>query len=99
MPIIVEFTYKDGTKELDRIPAQIWRHNELKTSKVYALDKEVASIKIDPFRETADIDESNNVWNTEVAPSKFSMFKERQAGVRGQSDGINPMQLEVKKGK
>jgi len=99
MPIIVEFTYKDGTKELDRIPAQIWRHNELKTSKVYALDKEVASIKIDPFRETADIDESNNVWNTEAAPSKFRMFKERQAGVRGQSDGINPMQLEVKKGK
>lgn len=99
MPIIVEFTYKDGTKELDRIPAQIWRHNELKTSKVYALDKEVASIKIDPYRETADIDESNNVWNTEAAPSKFRMFKERQAGVRGQSDGVNPMQLEVKKSK
>lgn len=99
MPIIVEFTYKDGTKELDRIPAQIWRHNELKTSKVYALDKEVASIKIDPYRETADIDESNNVWNTEAAPSKFRMFKERQAGIRGQSDGVNPMQLEVKKSK
>ncbi|NGM60446.1 M1 family peptidase [Sphingobacterium sp. SGG-5] len=97
MPIIVEFTYKDGTTEIDRIPAQIWRHNELKTSKVYALGKEVASIKIDPFRETADIDESNNVWNTAAAPSKFRMFKERQSAVRGQSDGVNPMQLEVKK--
>ncbi|RZK83616.1 MAG: M1 family peptidase, partial [Pedobacter sp.] len=56
MPIIVEFTYADGTKEIDRIPAQIWRHNELKTSKFYVKDKEVQSILIDPLRETADID-------------------------------------------
>ena len=46
MPIIVEFTFKDGTKTVDRIPAQIWRLNELKTSKFYALDKEVTAIKI-----------------------------------------------------
>ena len=25
MPIIVEWTFKDGTKEIDRIPAQVWR--------------------------------------------------------------------------
>ncbi|TAF48399.1 MAG: M1 family peptidase, partial [Sphingobacteriia bacterium] len=25
MPIIVEFTYEDGSKETERIPAQIWR--------------------------------------------------------------------------
>lgn len=100
MPIIVEFTYKDGTKELDRIPAQIWRHNEQKTSKFYMLDKEVASIRIDPFRETADIDESNNVWEGQLQPSKFQLFKAVEKGaVRGQSEGINPMQLEVKKGK
>jgi len=100
MPIIVEFTFKDGTKTLDRIPAQIWRLNEVKTSKFYALDKEVASIKIDPFRETADIDESNNTWGaTEASPSKFQLFKSKQTAGRGQSEGINPMQLEVKKSK
>ncbi|MFN8290310.1 MAG: M1 family metallopeptidase [Chitinophagaceae bacterium] len=25
MPIIIEWTYKDGTKEVERIPAQVWR--------------------------------------------------------------------------
>ncbi len=98
MPIIVEFTFKDGTKSVDRIPAQIWRLNEQKTSKFYAQDKEVASIKIDPMRETADIDESNNVWGGSATPSKFQLFKMAagSAPVRGQSSGSNPMQLEKK---
>src|SRR5205807_1369415 len=33
MPIIIEWTFKDGTKEIDRIPAQIWRLNENKVKK------------------------------------------------------------------
>lgn len=94
MPIIVEFTYKDGTKEIDRIPAQIWRHNELKTSKFYVKDKEVESILIDPLRETADIDTSNNTWGGKAKESKFKTFKAKAGGtVRGQSVGLNPMKV------
>jgi hypothetical protein len=93
MPIIVEFTYKDGTKEIDRIPAQIWRHNELKTSKFYVKDKEVESILVDPLKETADIDTSNNGWGGKAKESKFHAFKAKSGGaVRGQSVGTNPMQ-------
>ncbi len=100
MPIIVEFTFKDGTKALDKIPVQIWRLNEQKVSKFYMQEKEVASIKIDPMRETADINEKNNTWGATEEPSKFQMFKAKQgaAPTRGQSVGANPMQLE-KKGK
>jgi hypothetical protein len=100
MPIIVEFTFKDGTTAIDRIPAQIWRLNELKTSKFYVHDKEVASIKLDPMRETADIDETNNTWGGNEKASKFQLFKARTAAgpARGQSVGANPMQLEKKGG-
>ncbi len=35
MPVIIEWTYKDGTKELERIPAEIWRTNETKVTKVF----------------------------------------------------------------
>ncbi|MEL7121956.1 MAG: M1 family metallopeptidase, partial [Bacteroidota bacterium] len=28
MPIILEWTYEDGTKEIERIPVEIWRKNE-----------------------------------------------------------------------
>ncbi len=91
MPVIVEWTFADGTTEVDRIPAQIWRHNETKMTKVFMKDKEVKSIKLDPMREIADINESNNTWGTIAPPSKFAAFKMKQQ-VRGQSTGINPMQ-------
>jgi len=100
MPIIVEWTYKDGTKEIDRIPAQVWRYNENKVTKFFMKDKEVASIQLDPMRETADIDESNNSWGSITQePSRFQLFKMKQGAVRGQSQGINPMQkAQEKKG-
>jgi hypothetical protein len=99
MPIILEWTYKDGTKEVDRIPVQVWRLNEQKVTKVFVKDKEVVAVKLDPMRETADINESNNTFGTMPAPSKFTVFKQKQQA-RGQSSGINPMQKaeEKKKG-
>jgi hypothetical protein len=100
MPIIVEWTYKDGTKEIDRIPAQVWRLNETRVIKTFLKDKEVASIKLDPLRETADINTANNSWNTIAEPSRFSIFKQRQGAARGQSvQNTNPMQkAQEKKG-
>ena len=100
MPIIVEWTYKDGTKEIDRIPAQIWRKNENKVTKTFMKDKEVASIMLDPYRETADINTSNNSWPSITEPSKFQLFKSGQGrGPRGGlqfGGGTNPMQKEIK---
>jgi hypothetical protein len=90
MPIIVEFTFEDGTKEVTKYPAQIWRKNENKLTKVFLTNKKAVSIKLDPMRETADIDESNNNWPNVSEPSKFSLFKARSMG-RGQSFGLSPM--------
>jgi hypothetical protein len=90
MPIIIEWTYKDGTKEIERIPAQIWRKNEKSVTKTFMKDKEVASIKLDPYKETADIDESNNVFGNIKEPSKFKLFKQKQNVIP--APGINPMQ-------
>jgi len=91
MPIIVEFTFEDGSKEINKMPAQIWRYNENKVTKVYLTNKKAISIKLDPMRETADIDEANNSWPNVAAPSKFALFKARTAA-RGQSMGLSPMQ-------
>lgn len=82
MPIIVEWTFKDGSKEVDRIPVTIWRLNEEKVTKLFAKDKEVASIRLDPMRETADINESNGMWPIRDMPSKFQLFK-GSAGISG----------------
>ncbi|HMU46892.1 MAG TPA: M1 family metallopeptidase [Chitinophagaceae bacterium] len=94
MPIIIEWTYKDGTTEIDRIPVQVWRQNENKVIKTFVKDKEVASVKLDPFKETTDIDEGNNSWNSIPEPSKFTIFKTTQGGGRRTGGGQegNPMQ-------
>ena len=102
MPIILEFTFEDGTKANDKINVQIWRHNEKNASKTYYFTKKVKSIQVDPMRETADIDTSNNTWSADKAteaPSKFSVFKDKQgARVRGAGSGmLNPMQAAGKK--
>ncbi|MGZ3942393.1 MAG: M1 family peptidase, partial [Bacteroidia bacterium] len=91
MPVIIQWNYKDGTSEVDRINAYVWRKNEKNLVKTFGKDKEVASILLDPYKETADIDEKNNTWNMKDAPSKFDVFKEKARG-RGQSIGGNPMQ-------
>jgi len=39
MPIIIEWTYKDSTKEITRIPAQVWRKNEYKVTKTFVKEK------------------------------------------------------------
>ena len=98
MPIIIEWTYKDGTKEIDRIPVQIWRKNENKVTKTFMKDKEVVSILLDPLRETADINTGNNTWPALVSASKFQLFKARIGGnARGGASGSgNPMQKEIK---
>ena len=92
MPVIVEFTFKDGTKEVDRLAAQIWRKNEEKIKKVFVKEKEVASIRLDPFKETADINEENGNWPQLSVPTRFQLFKGRNQ-VRGSASGAqNPMQ-------
>jgi len=91
MPIIIGWTYTDGTTEVEKIPAYIWRKNEFHISKVFIKSKEVKEIKIDPLRETADIDESNNIWPVKEIPSRFELYKAK-IGARGQSTGLNPMQ-------
>ena len=96
MPIIVEFTFEDGTKEVTKYAAQIWRKNENKLTKVFLTNKKAVSIKLDPMRETADIDESNNSWPNVSEPSKFTIFKMKSMG-RGQSFGLSPMAAAEKK--
>jgi hypothetical protein len=99
MPLIIEWTYKDSTKEIERIPAQVWRKNEGHITKVFMKDKEVASIRLDPNRETADIDVTNNSWPIVAVESKFQAFKAKQQLLRSIPQSNNPMQKAMEKDK
>ncbi|MEM7106742.1 MAG: M1 family metallopeptidase [Bacteroidota bacterium] len=76
-PLIIEFTFEDGSKEVERIPAEIWRYNEQSATKVFAFDKQVTNIVFDPNKETADTNEEDNVFPRKAEASKFDEFKEK----------------------
>lgn len=74
MPIIVELTFEDGSTEMHNFPVQIWRKNNQTASRVFATEKPVKKITVDPKLQTADIDVSNNVWPKSAVQSKFDQF-------------------------
>ena len=86
MPIIIQVNYADGTDEVIRIPAEIWKLNDREVSKVFVTDRQVTSMELDPFLETADTDRENNFFPPRQQLNRFEMFQERDI------QGENPMQ-------
>jgi hypothetical protein len=76
MPIIVELTYADGTKEKQTFPAQIWMKDDNSVKRVFSSSQEIISITVDPDLETADVDTSNNSWPKKET-DKFDQFKNK----------------------
>lgn len=85
MPLIIRVKFIDDSEEIIRIPAEIWRKDEVNVSKVFHFSKEVSSMRLDPYLETADTDLGNNSWPSASTPTRFELFKE-------QKTKENPMQ-------
>nr|WP_323259158.1 M1 family metallopeptidase [Arcicella sp. DC25W] len=87
MPVIVKANYEDGTSEVFRYPAEIWRLNDKEIKKVIPTDKKVTKWVLDPFFEIADIDTKSNVFPREPEePTRFQVFKQSR------QSQPNPMQ-------
>lgn len=80
MPLIVEYSYADGTKERVTYPVQLWRKNDASVKKVIASDKELVGVTVDPDLETADVNADNNSWPKKESMSDFDKFKEKIKG-------------------
>ncbi len=91
MPLIIQWNYTDGSSEVERISAYIWRKDENKVTKTFLKDKEVKSILLDPYKETADIDEQNNSWPQTEVKTRFEIYKSKR-GSRNDVPDQNPMQ-------
>ncbi|WP_421874399.1 M1 family metallopeptidase [Marinoscillum sp.] len=78
MPLILEWTYEDGSKEMEKLPAEIWRRNEQEVTKLFVKDKKVVSLTYDPFEETADVNTSDNTFPRVDEPSRFEKFKSKK---------------------
>jgi hypothetical protein len=94
MPLIFQFTLKDGSKKEFRIPAEIWKMSEPTVTKVFVLPQPAVEIALDPFLETADVELNNNHWPAKMVPNRFDLFKDKRG--RGQEE--NEMQKARREG-
>jgi hypothetical protein len=85
MPIILRLTWEDGSREMLRLPAQIWQRDAESVSRLIVGKHALTKVEIDPFFETADADVSNNQWPIKPEVSKFQLYKRSLAP--------NPMQV------
>ena len=76
MPVTIEWKYTDGTSEIDRLPATIWRLNEYEVQKTFIKDKQVQEVNLDPNFEFADTDMNNNSFPKVESQSQFDKFKQ-----------------------
>ncbi|OGX85327.1 M1 family metallopeptidase [Hymenobacter glacialis] len=90
MPVIVQLTYADNSKEIQTIPAEIWRKNNERVTKVMVTKQPVISFVLDPFQQTADTDQSNNAFPRQPAASRFDLYQQQQQAP------ANPMQQATK---
>jgi hypothetical protein len=86
MPVILQLTYADNTKEVQTIPAEIWRKNNAHVTKLLVTQQPVVSFVLDPFQQTADTDVSNNAFPRQPVASRFELFEQQQRAAP------NPMQ-------
>jgi hypothetical protein len=86
MPVIIKMDFEDGTEEVVRIPAEIWRYNNESVKKIIYTEKPVVQFTLDPYLETADIDTENNYFPRKPVPTRFELYKQQQAKPK------NPMQ-------
>ncbi len=84
MPLPLRFTFEDGTVKDIVIPAEIWRDNNEKVSKLFVETKKIVSVELDARRQIADAVRSNNGFPQKNEPSRLDIFRSTQAGARNQ---------------
>ena len=75
MPIILQMTFEDGSVEDMYIPAEIWRRNAHRVSKLIVSEKELAQVVVDPQWLTADVDMEDNYYPRRIIPSRVEAYK------------------------
>ena len=88
MPIILQMEFADGTSQMMRIPAEIWRRTPKAVSKLVVTDKdkELVSVTVDPRWETADVDVENNHYPRRIIPSRIEAYKAKDSTRRVSMD-------------
>ena len=84
MPLPLEIHRADGSMEEVLLPVEIWKQDPEVATRMFIGDSAVTRVLLDPRREIADADRTNNMYPPEVMAGRF--------GLNPGSDRSNPMQ-------
>ncbi|MEQ3746878.1 MAG: M1 family aminopeptidase [Henriciella sp.] len=98
MPIILGLEFSDNSREKVYIPAEIWRKNPHKVSKllVFEQGKTLKQIVVDPDWETADADLENNYYPRRISPSRIEAYKYKRGFSYARRDIMQDSTVELK---
>ncbi|WP_420820558.1 M1 family metallopeptidase [Saliniradius amylolyticus] len=98
MPIILELSFEDGSTEMRRIPAEIWRRTPKAVKKLIVTEKdqELVSVTVDPRWETADVDVENNHYPRRIIPSRVEAYKAKERSGKVYRDIMQDSKTELK---
>ena len=98
MPLLLEMTFTDGSTEEINIPAEIWRRTPDQVHKLFVFDKVLESVTLDPFWETADVNNENNHYPRRIIPSRIEAYQDSDSSGFVYRDIIADSQTELDSG-
>ena len=75
MPVILNLTMADGSILRRELTAEIWQLNPSRFVHEVVLPKGLLAVEIDPQRETADADRSNNHWPPRMVKARAKLAR------------------------
>ena len=93
-PLPVTIEYANGTSEEYMIPAEIWRRNSNKVTKLFSLDSQVVGFKLDVQHQTADADFSNNSYPPSISQSRIDLMKSNRTSTSMMADMLRELHSE-----
>jgi len=88
MPVVLRLTHTDESTEEIRLPAEIWVRNSKSVSRLVVSQKEIASVELDPYLESADVNITNNRFPPEISKSRFQLYREKKEKNEMQKAGL-----------
>jgi hypothetical protein len=93
MPIPLRLTFADGSTEDVMLPAETWRYDPMKVTKMLVREQALASVEVDPQHQIGDADRNNNLFPQQIQPTRIELYKGEEDKTR---DLMRDMLVELK---
>ncbi len=93
-PLPLKLYFADGKTEELVVPAEIWRRNSERVTKLIVRDDRIESIVLDEAHQTADADYSDNAYPQKMVSDRLSLYKSNRTRSNMMADMLRELKTE-----